>query len=86
MKWTMANDFTVTKRNEDDGSVQQHVFTSHAQARQFMEKVTGQKPPSPHKPTRPGRRNRAVSATPIDPTTAQQAKLKEQALKQFKGL
>jgi hypothetical protein len=86
MSWVMVNDFTVVERKED-GTVTQQVFTSHAQARQFMEKYAGQKPMRPHKPTMPSHaRARSGSSKPIIPQTAEQIALREAALKQFNGL
>lgn len=80
----LANDFTVVK-TLDNGDKIEYTFTSHAQARQFMEVYAGAKPPAKSQPRKRGQ-NRRTSSKPIAPRTAQQAKLRAEALKQFKGL
>ena len=82
----MANDFTVVKRTED-GKIYEHKFTSHAQARQFMEQNAGQAPLAPHKPMRPGESLKAGHISkPIASKTAEQRQLAAKALEMFKGL
>lgn len=84
MHWYLADDFTVVKRS-DDGSVAEHRFSSHAQARQFVEQMTGELlPPRYESGRRVAARGRFQK--PITNLTSEQKKLKEEALKQFKGL
>jgi hypothetical protein len=84
MHYYLANDFTVVKQL-DNGEKIEYTFTSHAQARQFVEVNAGVKPPKKHLPVKQGQ-NRRANSTPIAPRTAEQVKLRAEALKQFKGL
>lgn len=85
--WIWDSEFRAHKRHED-GRVTEKVFTSHAQARQFVEKTEDVK--LAVKPALPSRRRnqhkigRHVTAPAS--LTPEQKRLKEEAMKQFKGL
>lgn len=79
-KWTLIDDFTASKQH-DDGTTEEKKFTSHAMARQFVEQHTGQILSFRHKPSPGHSKNRESRLTP-----AQQQKLKDEAMKQFKGI
>lgn len=84
MNWEFDGEFSASMRNED-GTITVRTFTSHAQARQFVEnqndtilavRVTPQRPQANAKPN---------SVPPIT-LTPEQKELKNAALKRFKGL
>jgi hypothetical protein len=83
MAWDFDGQFTATKRNED-GTITVKHFTSHAQARQFIEnendiilavRITKPVHPKDVQPVCVPRR-----------LTPEQKALKEAAMKQLKGL
>jgi hypothetical protein len=78
-----ANDFTVVK-TLDNGIKVEYTFTSSAQARQFMESHAGAKPPA--RTVKPSRGRGQRSSKPRAPKNANEATLRAEALKQFKGL
>ena len=84
MQWHLADDFTVVKR-DDNGEVTEFRFSSHAQARQHVEEMTGATPPPRHKPHRADQARMKGRQAPASLTSDQRA-LKDEALKRFKGL
>jgi hypothetical protein len=80
--WTLTDEFTAAKLH-DDGTVEEKKFTSHAQARQFVEKHTGQVLAFKHKPSRKQPRRNSTVPTVL---SKEQKDLVDKAAKQFKGL
>ena len=80
-QWTLVDDFTATKQHAD-GTTEEKKFTSHAQARQFVEQYTGQILAFRHKPQPPHEAQNRTSRL----TKEQQQTLRDEAMKRFKGL
>lgn len=83
----MVNDFTVIE-TDDLGVATERKFTSHAQARQFLERMTDHPAPMPHQPVRSDQASlrRGGLFRPLETLTPEQQRLKDEAMKQFKGL
>ena len=87
MAWTWDGGFRASKM-DDDGTVTEKTFTSSAQARQFVEQAENVLLAVPTtKPSRnsQGMRRPAHVTAPASLTPEQQA-LKNEAMKQVKGL
>lgn len=87
IKWTLVDDFTAVKHH-DDGTVEEKKFTSHAQARQFVERHTGQLLAFKHRPHNSHQqRMRKTGASSVpEKLSSEQKALVEKAAKQFKGI
>ena len=82
MDWQLLDDFTAIRHNES-GEIEQKKFTSHAQARQFVENETGVTTVKPHRPT-PGRINKRHR--PTTQLSQSQQVLKDKAMVMLTGL
>jgi hypothetical protein len=81
MKWTWDGGFRAHSQNEN-GTRTEKVFTSEAQARQFVEREENIQLAGRHKPPRHGAAKFKMKFN----LTPEQRRLKEEALKMFKGL
>jgi hypothetical protein len=81
MKWTWDGGFRAHVLNQD-GTRTEKVFTSEAQARQFVEQQENVQLAGPHKPPRNGAAKFKMKFN----LTPEEQKLKDDALKMFKGL
>jgi hypothetical protein len=78
MKWTWDGGFRAHTSNED-GTRTEKVFTSEAQARQFVEQEENVQLAGPHKPPRVGAAKFKMKFN----LTSEERRLKEEALKMF---
>jgi hypothetical protein len=86
--WTWDGRFRASKLNPD-GTITEKVFSSVAQARQHVEKHEKRILASKVKPPRHMTRHRVRikgSSTPLTRLNKEQRRLKQEAMKQFKGL
>ena len=81
MNFSLAPDGHTVIRRLEDGTVEEKKFTSHAEARHFVERANNVTHVEKHRPPS-GRRRRSGTVLSM----AEQVALRDEALKRFKNL
>jgi hypothetical protein len=84
MKVTLSPDGHTVLTNHGDGTITEKKFTSHAEARHFVERHNNEILPATNFSS--SAKKRRKNSQPKRKLTAEQQRLKDEALKRFKGL